>query len=490
MIEIIGVAILGFYVALGYKKPLWALISLPFLAVAIILAAVGYGDETYFNFALVLVLGTLISITISERQPAAQQWFHKWAFWMLVIVAVCAGMGVLLGSCTLLGVSIFLPIVFILGAIAVIGALISYGLSQRDIIEIQVFTTLAGSMRQNLPLPMALECAAYGQENSLTWILRNIKKWLVQGYPLVEAIRRGYPHCRSQALALLRAAERVGQVPAAVGAISRDAEARSIERNRIRPVHPAYPIIVLCVMFLMLLGLMTFVIPQYKSVLEEMIGGRLLYPTRLLIDLVDFLFYEYGGVPFLVLLVLVFVVAPAFWLRGRFRRRRPSRPYWSSQIADWLRWHTPILHWFERNRATLQTVEFLRLGAKAGCPVNEAIRGTLELDVNLCYRRRLARWLRLVEQGEDIAAAARRCQLGAPLAWSFEAAGNTDDPAAVLEALESFYRSNYSFRINLARFVFWPLVVLGLAGVVGFVVIAVFLPGVQVLAALTGSVYP
>lgn len=485
MIEVVGIAILVFYVALGYKKPSWALISVPVLAVTIVLAAVGYEQESYFAFALVLVLATLISITISERQPAAQQWFHKWAFWMLVIVAVSTGLGVLIATCDVLGMTILLPMVFILAAVAIVGVLISYGLSQRDIIEIQVFTTLAGSMRQNLPLPMALECAAHGRETSLTWILRNIKKWLVQGYPLVESIRRGYPHCRAQALALLTAAERLGQVPAAVAAISRDAEARTTERNRIRPVHPAYPLVVLCVMFLLLLGLITFVIPQYKAVIEEMVGGRLPYPTRVLIDVVDFLFYEYEGLPFLLLLGLVFVVAPAFWLRGRFRRRRPSQPYLSSQIGDFIRWHLPLAHWFERNSGTLQTVEFLRLGAKAGCPVNEAIRGTLELDVNLCYRRRLARWLRRVEQGENIAAAARRCRLGTPLAWAFEAAGATDDPALILESLESFYRSNYSFRINLVRFIVWPLVVLGLAGVVGFVVVAMFLPGVQILGALT-----
>jgi type II secretory pathway component PulF len=120
--------------------------------------------------------------------------------------------------------------------------------------------------------------------------------------------------------------------------------------------------------------------------------------------------------------------------------------------------------------------------------VNEAIAATLQLDVNLHFRRRLKRWLTQVEQGEAIGTAARRCGLGSPLAWAFDS--DTGNAPAVLEMLESFYRSNYSYRVNMLRFILWPCGIIALGCVVGFIVYALFVPTVAVVNELAGYVFP
>jgi len=487
---VLGVAILVFYVVLGYVRPVLALCSIPLLVFSIVLAGIGQERADFYLYAFVLLLATLIAIAASERSPRSQEWFHKGAFWALVVIAVLVALGGTFVGFVALGFGMALPLLFILASTGIGIALISYVVTNYNLRVIHIFSLLAGSMRQNLPLPMALECATTGRDDSVAWTLRRIKGWLVQGYSVVESIRRGYPQCPAPALAMLSAAERVGQVPAAIEAIGVDAEMRTSERMRLRPIHPAYPALVLCVLFLLLMGLMTFVIPQYKAVLEEMVGSRLPAPTRALLAIVEFVVYDHDGLILLLLLGLFFVVIPALWLRGRFCPRRLDRPYLLSRVRDWLTWHLPILHWFERNRSTLQVVELLRLGAEAGCPVNEAIRGTLALDVNLCFRRRLADWLDRVEAGQNIARAARQSRLGNPLAWAFEAGMSGDGAPAILEMLESFYRSNYSFRVNLSRFILWPCGIIALGLMVGFVVFAVFLPSVTVLSSLTEMVYP
>jgi len=486
----IGSAIIVLYIVLGLKRPVLALWTMPLLAIALVFQAVGSERPELFLFAALLVLVTLIAIAVSEREPDAQQWYHKWAFWALMMITAMIGLMALMLGFGMLGAGMILPLLFILGGLGVGASLISYGITSRHAKVVHIFSTLESSMRQNLPLPMALDCTVMGREDSIASTLRKIEKWVVQGYSVTEAVRRGYPQCPAQALALLTATERVGQVPAAIEAIRADAELRASERNRLRPIHPVYPFVILTIMFLIMLGLMTFVIPQFKAVLEEMVGGELPAATQVLLAVSAFIAYDYGGVILLVSLFIAFVVVPALWLRGRFCQRRPERPYLLSRLGDWLKWHLPILHWFARNRATLQVVEMLRLAAQAGCPVNEAIRSTLELDVNLCFRRRLAQWLERVERGENIAAAARQCQLGAPLAWAFDASGGANDVTDVLEMLESFYRSNYGYRANLARFIFWPCVVLVLGATVGFVVFGIFLPGVQVLTVMADLVYP
>jgi len=59
-----------------------------------------------------------------------------------------------------------------------------------------------------------------------------------------------------------------------------------------------------------------------------------------------------------------------------------------------------------------------------------------------------------------------------------------------LETLESFYRSNYSYSVNLARFILWPCVTLIMGAIVGFVVLAIFSPGISVITYMATQVNP
>jgi type II secretory pathway component PulF len=244
----------------------------------------------------------------------------------------------------------------------------------------------------------------------------------------------------------------------------------------------------LITLFLFTMGLLRFVMPTYKTVLEEMAEGpaRLPVATRMLLGIMEPVMNDEK----LLLLFPLAMIASGLWVYGGWRRRRPDRPYLLSRLGDFLKWRLPILHWFERNLALVQVVEMLRMSLNAGCPVNEAIRSTLQLDVNVYFRKRLARWLQCVERGEGIGDSARRCGLGHALAWAFDGGADTGNTPAVLEMLETHYRSNYSYRVNLARFILWPVGIIMLGATVGFVVFAVFSALVATLSQMVANVYP
>ena len=155
-----------------------------------------------------------------------------------------------------------------------------------------------------------------------------------------------------------------------------------------------------------------------------------------------------------------------------------------------MKWHLPILHWFERNYSLLQVVELLRLSLNAGCTVNNSIANALDLDVNNCFRKRLKKWLARVEAGENISAAAQEEGLGSSLAWAFDEKVNRGNTLDVLETIETFYRTNYSYRVNLMKFILSPCITIGLGIIVGLVVYAVFSPGVAVINHLATLVTP
>jgi type IV pilus assembly protein PilC len=484
MFVIIAILILFLYTILGYKKPGIALVTSPFVCFFLVCAAFLQERPEIALFAPLIFFATLAAVLMAGREADFERWPQRWAKCILITSGLLLLFVIafeLFWSAGSVGVGLF---------ILFIGAIISYGLTSRHAIAAYVISTIGSSMRQNLPLPMALESAAGGRGDSRSKILRRIKKWLVQGYSLSESIRQGYPKCPGYAVAMIAAAERIDQLPLAIKSIEADMVARADESRKIRPVHPLYPVIIIGFTFFMVLAVMTFVIPRFSDVLEEMVSGaQLPVATRFLMHIVGFVANGMGPVLWGILAFIVLVVVPVS-IRIKFRPRRPQKPYLLSRVADFIKWHLPVLHWFEKNYSMVQVVEILRLSLNAGCTVNDAIANTLGLDVNNRFRKRLQGWLARVERGDNIASAARKSRLGNSLAWAFDEKVNQGNTLAILETLESFHRSNYSYRVNLARFIMWPCVTIIMGAMVGFVVYAIFSPGIVIIKHLASSVTP
>jgi type II secretory pathway component PulF len=484
MLIAITIILLVVYAYLGWKWPGVALVTSPFVAgVFIVIAGTGE-DIAAACIAPLIFVATLIAVLLSKREPDAEQWPQTVAKWILIILVF------LLALVTMTAVFGPLGVIGIVFVFMFFGSIIAYGLTSRHATAAYVISTIGSSMRQNLPLPMALESAASGLADRRSRVLNSIKRWLIEGYSLSESIKRGYPKCPGYAVGMIAAAERIDQLPLAIQALEADMVVNADERRKIRPIHPLYPAILMTFTFLVLLSLMTFVIPQFESALNEIVEGATLpVATQVLIRLTHFVAYKYGWLIGLALVLIVLVVIP-YLIYVRFRPRRPDDPYLISQVGDSVKWHLPILHRFEKDYSLVQVVELLRLSLKAGCPLNEAIRNALGLDVNNCFRKRLRRWLGKVERGDNISTAARESRLGSPLAWAFDEKVNQGNTLSILETLESFYRSNYSYCVNLARFILWPCVILIMGATVGFIVFAIFSPLIAIITQLTSQVNP
>ncbi len=484
MLITIAIILLVAYAYLGWKWPGVALVTSPFVAGVLIVIAGTGEDIAAACIAPLIFVATLIAVLLSRREPDAERWPQAIAKWILIILVL------LLALVTMTAVFGPLGVIGIVLVFMFFGSIIAYGLTSRHATAAYVISTIGSSMRQNLPLPMALESAASGLSDSRSRILNGIKKWLVQGYSLSESIKRGYPKCPGYAVGMIAAAERIDQLPYAIKAIEDDMVTKADERRKLRPVHPLYPALLMIFMFLVLLSLMTFVIPQFKSVLTEMTEGATLPgPTRWLLDITGAVVYDYAWLVWLLLVLNALVLFPLS-IYVRFRPRRPERPYLISRIGDFIKWHLPILHRFEKDYSLVQVVELLRLSLKAGCPLDEAIRNALGLDVNNCFKKRLRRWLQRVERGDNVSTAARESGLGSPLAWAFDDKVNQGNTLSILETLESFYRSNYSYSVNLARFILWPCVILVMGAIVGCVIIAIFSPMISVITYAATQVNP
>lgn len=489
------------YFVLGLKKPGIALITMPAACCVFIFIMFteynrGATFDALFAIAIVIIV-TFSSVFLAWRRPGMGKWrlTLTWAKWLVL----CLAFLVLAVTCFFAVANLpsfqFPFLLLVLFAITFIGAAISYGLTSRHATAAYVISTIGSSMRQNLPLPMALESAAGGRDDNRAKILSSISKWLVEGFSLSESIKRGFPKCPGYAAAMITAAERINQLPLAFSSIEADMAEKAEESRTLRSVNPYYPNPYYPLVLIFCLGnivwaVLTFIMPQFMQILMEMTpAAQLPAATRALIQIVRFVAWDHGVLFFIALAFMVLMVFP-FCIYARFRRRRPHEPYTTSQIGDFVKWHLPVFHGFEKNYSMLQTAEMLRLSLNAGGTVNQAIDSALYLDVNGCYRKRLQKWLGKVEAGQNIAAAARQSDVGSGLAWAFDEQANQGNTPAVLETLESLYRSSYSYRVNLARLIMCPCVTLIMASIVGFVVYAIYSAPVAIIYQMAEAVYP
>lgn len=491
MFTTITILILLFYVILSLKRPGFALITSPLVTVsfllpyAYILEAELRVTEDIFCAAMVtpfIFLATILTILIFQRGEKTEEWPWQWAKWIVIIMLILVFLFVI---AVIAGPLVIYGFAFV---ILMMGLFISFGMSQRLAVTTYVISTIGGSMRQNLPLATALQSAAGDETDKRSRILRRISSWLVQGYSLSESIKRGFAKCPGNIKAMITAAEKANQLPQALASIEADMVQTAGESRRIRPVHPSYPIAVLSVMVFIVMGLMIFVMPKFSEVLQEMVEQPLPRPTQILMGISSTVMFQYGWLT--TIIILAAIIIGLISLRTKYRPRRPEKPYLLSRVSDFLKWHLPLVRWFEFNYSMAQAVELLRISLSTGWTVNESIAGTLSLDVNCFFRKRLAKWLRRIETGDNVSEAAKDVGLGTALAWAFDTKVNQENTPAILEMLENFYRTNYSYRVNLMRFITMPCVTLLMGTGVGFVLYAIFAPIVALITNLTDMVIP
>lgn len=451
----------------AWYKPGWGLCLMPLAIIIAIVVGAAVNDIFPIGFAIVLFPLTIIIVRFTPSVGSLETpWYKAVSGFILTIVKYLLILAVFVAV-----FQFFSPILFMLFLVATY----QFTRAQKFGLAMDVISTIGTSMRQSLPLPMALTTAAYGQKKKEARIFNNIAHWLTQGCPLSEAMRRGYPRCPSHIIGAIATAEKMDQLPRAIESLQADLSEKVNDYKTAKPVHPWYPFVVLTVVFTIMMGLSIFIVPTFSEVLLDMSDGQAHLPaaTQSLLNFSSWLIGRKGLNAIMILLVALCVTLFIFYIR--FRRRTPEKPRFLSRLGDRIKWHTPVLHWFEKTFGNLYLVQTLRTGLTAGYPVNTILRNALGLDVNRCYQKRIERWLKKIESGDNIAQSARDCRLDETLAWAMDDTVNRGNVPQILEGLEEVYRNQYNYRKNVLSAASWPLVVLGLGLTVGYVVYAMFI---------------
>lgn len=417
---------------------------------------------------ILLFLVGLIAVSRSSVNGSFDRapWPKTWSGWILKSMGILALLAALLIVFNILGLLLFAMFT---------GAMLNSGKSGRRGQTFEIVSTLDLCVRQNLPIAMALRTAALYHKSRAAAAMERIAHWLVQGYPLSRALRNGWPQAPKDVLDAVEAGEKIGQLPRTFEILMAELSEKADESSNERPVDLTYPAVVLTTVSLIVIGMCVYILPTFAQVLYDVSEGTeaLPLPTQILIEVSRFLTSRNGLPVVLIILTPVALYGVFSILYRLLRRRRIS-------LRDWLVWRLPLRAGYERDRCLRQLIGYLQAALRAGLDLPQALRGSLSLNLNQCYKNRIGRWVQRIEAGQPAGPAARSAGMGRTLAWAFSEPNLRNLPA-VLTMIDETTQNKSAYRDNWIRSISFPLIILLLGGTVGFILLAFFLPMIQLI---------
>jgi type IV pilus assembly protein PilC len=239
-----------------------------------------------------------------------------------------------------------------------------------------------------------------------------------------------------------------------------------------------YPIVVMSAAFLILLGLMTFVVPQFNSVLNEMLeGAQMNKVTTTVLNISSWIAYDYGwayllGAPF------GFVILTRIIRRFRMGRLILDSIILKLPIVGKLNGKIVIARWTQ----TLGTL----IGA--GVPILDAIGVTSETAGNEVYTNTLNKVHNSIRQGDTFAGPLRQSKTVDLLVSNMISVGEeTGELDKMLLKIAADYEDQVDVMVEALMSLLEPLMIIVLGSAVITIVMAIFLPMIQIIQGLSGG---
>lgn len=236
-----------------------------------------------------------------------------------------------------------------------------------------------------------------------------------------------------------------------------------------------YPIAVLSFACLIVAGIMIFVIPQFESIFSDM-GTRLPSMTRNLINASTWL--KDGG-----WMVLVGIPV-SLSILAKFLKRFEGGRY----FLDKLKLSLPIFGQIIGKTAIARFTRTLGTLLAAGVPILEALGITSDAAGNEVYARAMKRVQNSIREGVSFAEPLRQTKVVEPMVVNMIDVGEeTGELDKMLTKIADTYDDDVSTLVSSMVSMIEPIMVISLGGIVGFIVISLFMPMVALLQAAEGG---
>lgn len=234
-----------------------------------------------------------------------------------------------------------------------------------------------------------------------------------------------------------------------------------------------YPAAVMTFAFGIVFMIMWLVVPKFKEIFKDF-NTDLPGITQLLMNISDFLVWHYGWAVVLfgpLAVFLLFKVIKQF-AAGRY-------------ALDWTKIRIPVMGMIVSKGSIARFTRTLGTLISAGVPILEAINITRDTAGNEIYARALNRVHDAIREGDTFANPLRATKVVDSLVVNMIDVGEeTGDLDKMLLKIADNYDEEVEVLVNSLVSLLEPIMVISLGCIVGFIVIALFMPLVKLITAV------
>lgn len=236
-----------------------------------------------------------------------------------------------------------------------------------------------------------------------------------------------------------------------------------------------YPVVVVGVAVSIVALLMVVVVPKFQTIFDDMLKGAALPgPTQLVVGVSNFM---RDNVVLTVIIMVVGFFAVKFFLKTPI----------GSKLFNWLSINTPKVGDLVRKVNIARITRTFGTLLSSGVPILQSITITKDITGNKFYENALGRIHDSVRDGESLAAPMTRESVFPNMVTSMVDVGEeTGELSEMLNRVADNYDEDVDNAVAGITSIIEPVMIVFLAVVVGFIVIALFLPIVEIIKQLTG----
>jgi len=293
-------------------------------------------------------------------------------------------------------------------------------------------------------------------------VMAEVRSDVVSGQSLARALEK-FPGVFPEIYrTLVAAGEQSGRLAEVLTRLADYTEARALLQQKVGLAF-VYPAIVTAVAAAVVLGLLTYVVPQVVSVFENT-HQALPWLTRALIATSAFL-RNWG-------IVLLVALALAAWAARRLLKREAARRHLDVWVLG-----VPIAGPLVRGMNTARFASTLAILSGSGVPLLAALQAGVGVVTNLPMRDAVEAASRMVREGGSLARALERAKVFPPLLTHLIASGEaTGRLPQLLERAAVQQTQELERRVSMLISLLEPLLILAMGAVVLVIVLSILLP--------------